>query len=94
MTTLKKLRDCISEAIDKHGEDSACFYSFWTVEDFQQEKKLVHEHNLDSYACGDIPHPGEFKPYTDEQMISIAAQMMKTYSATKEFIAYYESDRP
>ena len=98
MTCLKDLRDDINFLIEKHGEDSPCFYTLWCVDDFQQYKQQEHVFYLeDMRRYNDEPledvqaRLAEFKPWTDEEMVVIAERMMSNYNPAKEFIAYNDA---
>lgn len=93
MTCLKDVRDRINSLIEKHGEYSPCWYSLWSVEDFQSEKQQDHDFRMQEYLLNpqERDYPGEFKPWTDKEMVIIAERMMANYSASKEYIAYHEA---
>lgn len=98
MTCLKDVRDCINFLIEKHGEDSPCCYSLWSVDDFQQYKHQDHVFYLeDMRDYADEPlevvqaRLPEFKPWTDKEMVMIAERMMANYNPAKEYIAYNEA---
>lgn len=98
MTCLKDVRDAINFLIEKHGEDSPCWYSLWSVDDFQQYKHQDHVFYLEdmrNYADEPLEDVQarlpEFKPWTDKEMVIIAEHMMANYNPAKEYIAYQES---
>ena len=93
MTCLKDVRDRINSLIEKHGEDSPCWYSIWSVDDFQEYKQEDHNFWMEEYKRNPQENydPGEFKPWTDKEMVTIAARMMSNYNPAKEFIAYREA---
>ena len=95
---LKDLRDVVDYLIEEHGEDSPCWYSIWSVGDFQSFKKedyllcMEDMRNYDDESLESVQarHP-EFKPWTDKEMVIIAERMMSNYNPAKEFIAYREA---
>ena len=90
-TSLGHLLSLIEQAIEHFGAHSPCFYSIWTADDFQEQKKWDYQMLCEEYPEGHLDHPDPFKPWTDEQMHSIAKMMMENYSPTKEYIAYSEA---
>ena len=95
---LKDLRDVVDYLIEEHGEDSPCWYSIWSVDDFQEYKQEDHRLYMeDMRKYDDEPLESvqarlpEFKPWTDKEMVTIAARMMSNYNPAKEFIAYREA---
>ena len=90
---LKDLRDCVDYLIEEHGEDSPCWYSIWSVDDFQEYKQEDHNFWMEEYKRNPQENydPGECKPWTDKEMVTIAARMMSNYNPAKECIAYNEA---
>ena len=93
MTTLSALLKDVQIAIEKHGPDSPCWYSLWTVESFQSEKQEDHDFYMEEYKRNpqENYNPGEYKPWTDKEIIFIAEHMMNNYNPAKESIAYREA---
>ena len=98
MTCLKDLRDTINSLIEKHGEDSPCWYSLWCVDDFQEYKEQEHLFYLqdmrryEDESLDDVQaRLAEFKPWTDKELVVMAERMTENYNPAKEFIAYNEA---
>ena len=93
MTCLKDVRDRINSLIEKHGEYSPCWYSLWSVDDFQSQKQGDYDFYMEEYKRNpqENYNPGECEPWTDKEMVIIAERMMSNYNPAKECIAYNEA---